>query len=147
MRTDYEVLMGNEEFRKLLAVETLLAQAPAVIAELMAGNGVTKAELARRLGHSRAWVTQLLGGRTNMTIRTMAEVAYALGAEVRMSAEPAMGEASLVQGNASHPFRFEHAGGLITPAASIHVLRLASAGMAPARSLPPIQGAEVLTAA
>ena len=56
-----------------------------LIARLMEDRGVTKAELARRLGKSRAWVTQLLSGRANMTLRTFAEVTYALGAEVALS--------------------------------------------------------------
>lgn len=54
----------------------------------MAEAGVNKAELARRLGKSRAYVTQLLGGRANMTVRTLADVAYALDAEVKLDARP-----------------------------------------------------------
>jgi hypothetical protein len=44
--------------------------------------------LARRLKKSRAWVTQLLGGNANMTVRTLAEVVYALDAEVKLHARP-----------------------------------------------------------
>lgn len=80
--------MENPEFRRLLAVESLLAGAGELIARLMAEQSVTKAELARRLGKSRAWVTQLLNGRANMTVRTLAEVVHALGAEVKLHAQP-----------------------------------------------------------
>ena len=48
---------------------------------------MSKADLARRLNKSRAWVTQLLSGKANMTVRTLAEVVYALNAEVKLRAQ------------------------------------------------------------
>lgn len=89
MKTQYDVLMENPEFRKQLSVDTLVAEASELIARLMAKENLSKADLARRLNRSRAWVTQLLSGRTNMTIRTLAEVSFALGAEVKLSPQPA----------------------------------------------------------
>lgn len=88
MKTQHEKLMEDPAFRKLYATEGLVTDAAELVARLMARAGVSKAELARRLGKSRAYLTQLLGGRTNMTVRTLAEVAYALGAEVRLDARP-----------------------------------------------------------
>jgi len=88
MKTQHEVLMENPEFRKLLAVESLVAEASEVVAKLMAEQKVSKADLARRMGKSRAWVTQLLSGKTNMTVRTLAETAHALDAEVKLRAVP-----------------------------------------------------------
>ena len=76
------------EFRRLLSVETLAAGASEVIARLMAEQNVSNADLARRLNKSRAWVTQLLSGKTNMTVRTLAEVMYTLDAEVKLHAQP-----------------------------------------------------------
>jgi len=54
------------------------------IARLVAEQNVSKADLARHLGKSRAWVTQLLSGSANMTIRTLAEVTYVLDAAVKL---------------------------------------------------------------
>jgi transcriptional regulator with XRE-family HTH domain len=88
MKTQHEVLMENPEFRKLLSIEALVAEASEMIARLMAEQNVSKADLARRLNKSRAWVTQLLSGQANMTIRTLAEVVYALDAEVKLQAKP-----------------------------------------------------------
>ena len=85
MKTQHEVLMEDPEFRKLLFVETLVAEAAEVIAGLMAEKNVSKADLARRLNKSRAWVTQLLSGKANMTIRTLAEVVHALDADVKIT--------------------------------------------------------------
>ena len=94
MKTQHEVLMEDPEFRRLLSIEALVAEAAEVIARLMDEQNVNKADLARRLNKSRAWVTQLLGGKANMTVRTLAELAYALGAEVKLRAQPPSWKAS-----------------------------------------------------
>jgi len=88
MKTQHEKLMEDPEFRRIYAIEGLVADAPELVARLMAEARVNKAELARRLSKSRAYITQLLGGRVNMTVRTLAEVSYALGAEVKLDARP-----------------------------------------------------------
>lgn len=80
--------MESPEFRKLYAIEGLVTEAGEFIARLMQEQGVTKAELARRLGRSRAYITQMVSGSANLTVRTLAEVAYALGAEVKLEAVP-----------------------------------------------------------
>jgi transcriptional regulator with XRE-family HTH domain len=88
MKTQYDILMEDAEFRRLLSMETLVTGASEMIARLMAEQNVSKADLARSLNKSRAWVTQLLSGKANMTVRTLAEVAHALGAEVKLNAQP-----------------------------------------------------------
>jgi plasmid maintenance system antidote protein VapI len=55
---------------------------------LMEKQGVSRAELARRLGTSRAYVTKLLGGNANFTLETMTKVAMALGAAVHVHVAP-----------------------------------------------------------
>jgi transcriptional regulator with XRE-family HTH domain len=44
----------------------------------MKRQGVTRSELAARLGKTPAYVTKLLSGNNNFTIRTMTQVAQAL---------------------------------------------------------------------
>ena len=51
---------------------------------LMEEQKVSRAELARRLGTSRAYVTKLLGGNANFTLQTMTKVAMALGATIHV---------------------------------------------------------------
>ncbi|MCZ2150600.1 MAG: helix-turn-helix transcriptional regulator [Bryobacterales bacterium] len=65
-----------------------MTEASEMIARLMAERNVSRADLARKLNKSRAWVTQLLSGKANVTIRTLGEVVYALGAEVKLNAQP-----------------------------------------------------------
>jgi transcriptional regulator with XRE-family HTH domain len=87
-KPQFEHLMESPEFRKLFAIEGLVTEAGELIAKLMQEQGVSRAELARRLGKSRAYITQMLSGSANLTVRTLAEVAYALGAEVKLEAVP-----------------------------------------------------------
>ena len=51
---------------------------------LMEEQKVSRAELARRLGTSRAYVTKLLGGNANFTLETMTKVAMAFGCTVHV---------------------------------------------------------------
>jgi transcriptional regulator with XRE-family HTH domain len=88
MSTQHDILMQDPEFRKLFAIECLAGNASEVVAGLMAQQQVTKAELARRLNKTPSWITQLLSGRANMTVRTLAEVAHTLGAEIKLTANP-----------------------------------------------------------
>ena len=44
----------------------------------MRQKSVSRAELARRMGTSRAYITKLLGGNANFTIATMVRLAMAL---------------------------------------------------------------------
>jgi transcriptional regulator with XRE-family HTH domain len=87
-KNDYQNLMKDPSFRKLLASESLVTEAAELIARLMSEKKINRAALAKRLNRSRSWVTQLLSGKTNMTVRTLAELAFALEAEVRLDAQP-----------------------------------------------------------
>ena len=51
---------------------------------LMEEKNVSRAELARRIGSSRAYITRLLGGSTNFTLHTMVKLAMALDGAVHI---------------------------------------------------------------
>ena len=52
------------------------------VARLMSDQDVSQSELARRLGVSRARVSQVMQHKSSPTLRTMVEVANALGCDV-----------------------------------------------------------------
>jgi transcriptional regulator with XRE-family HTH domain len=54
--------------------------------ELMKRRNVSNAELARRLGVERQYISKLLGG-ANVTLQTMVKLAMALGGVVRVRLE------------------------------------------------------------
>lgn len=49
------------------------------LSRLMKQEGVSKAELARRLKKSRAYVTKVLQGGANLTIESLVRIAFVLG--------------------------------------------------------------------
>lgn len=62
-----------------LAADVAKVAVAADLTVLLAQAGLSRAELAKRLGWSRARVTQVLSGEGNLTIETVFAVAQALG--------------------------------------------------------------------
>jgi len=48
----------------------------------MQDQGLSEADLARRLGVSRQYVNKFLAGRANISLRTLVRLAYALGLDI-----------------------------------------------------------------
>ena len=63
-----------------------------LVAEMDA-QGVSGAELARRMGTSRAWVSRVLAGECNMTFASMSKLALGLGMRVTTQLMPAVDDA------------------------------------------------------
>jgi transcriptional regulator with XRE-family HTH domain len=78
----------DRSFDRDVEVEALASHLTDLIAEVMDRTNVTRAELARRLGVSRAHITQILSGERNMTLRTVAEALYELGHRLEARAIP-----------------------------------------------------------
>jgi transcriptional regulator with XRE-family HTH domain len=75
-----ETLAYKAEMAVLEFTEDLVAQ--------MACKGVSRSELARKIGCSPAYVTKILRGSTNFTLETMVKVADVLGCKVRTHLQP-----------------------------------------------------------
>jgi len=83
-RAVYRLLANDPEFARELDAQLLIAKALEEVARLMAERGVTKAELARRIGTRTGQVTRILQGRTVLSLRLLADIAHALGARVEL---------------------------------------------------------------
>ena len=57
--------------------------------DAMDQQGISRAELARRLGTSQAYVTRVLRGNANFTLKTMSKLALALEMELEVGLRPA----------------------------------------------------------
>jgi transcriptional regulator with XRE-family HTH domain len=78
---------ATREGKRLYEQERAILEVTELISKLMERQNVSKSELARRLGKSKAYVTQLLGGRTNMTLRTISDVLFVLDSSLRVREE------------------------------------------------------------
>lgn len=62
--------------------ERLIAETTARIHRALDDEGMTQADLARALGVTRAAITQMLDGRRNLTLRTVAKAMYVLNCRI-----------------------------------------------------------------
>ncbi len=81
-------VMNDPESRQAYERERLILSATERICDVMEVSGFHKAELARRLGKSRANIGQMLSGSRNMTLKTLADLAYACECRVRLDFQP-----------------------------------------------------------
>jgi len=77
--------MHDPEFRKLLAEEELILEFTETICDLLEEENVSRKELADRLGKTKGFVSQLLNGGRNLTLRTVADILHVLGYKVKFS--------------------------------------------------------------
>ena len=68
--------------------ETTILDLTEKIVHKMQRAGLSRADLAQKLGVSKPFVTKLLNGNPNMTIKTMASIAHALECELNVELCP-----------------------------------------------------------
>ena len=78
----------NLEDTVIEAEEDFVIDAQFLIQELMNEQGLSRADLAKRLGVSKARLTQMMRPDANPTLRSVARVAHALGEKLRLRREP-----------------------------------------------------------
>ena len=71
----------SESEKRHLKREKLIYNITEDIILLMENEGICKKELAQRLGRSKSFVTQVLSGARNMTLRTLSDICHVLKIE------------------------------------------------------------------
>lgn len=84
MANDYELLTSDPEFLRKLRQEELILEVTEVLTRALDDAEVRKTELAERMGKSKGFISQLFGGGRNLTLRTISDVALALGLRPRV---------------------------------------------------------------
>jgi transcriptional regulator with XRE-family HTH domain len=80
-KTLVEKYVEDPEHMRLFQQERAIYEVTELIESVLAEQGVSRSQLAAKLGQSKGWVTQLLDGEKNKTIRTVADVFAVLGRE------------------------------------------------------------------
>ncbi len=70
---------------KAYAREDLVYNVTEDILLLLEDTNISKKELARRLGKSRSFVTQILSGTRNMTLGSLSDICFVLGIKPRLN--------------------------------------------------------------
>jgi transcriptional regulator with XRE-family HTH domain len=79
--TDFFAKWANQssENARLVAQELLITEVTEAIWKSMEDAGVNKTELAGRMAATKGYVSQVLSGSRNMTLRTLSDICFALG--------------------------------------------------------------------
>jgi transcriptional regulator with XRE-family HTH domain len=88
IQTKFQEFIQDAGRHRIFEQESLSIEATELISTLMKERQISKAELAKRIGKSKAFITQLLSGGRNMTLHTFADLAFALGYKVDLHASP-----------------------------------------------------------
>ena len=75
---------ASEKNKKLYSEEQLILEVTEAIWGALENRNWTKAQLAKALGTSKAYITQLLDGSRNMTLRTLADIAFTIGMKIKV---------------------------------------------------------------
>ena len=73
--------LASKSEQRIYARESLVYNVTEDILVLLEDLDVTKNELAKRMGKSRSYVTQVLSGARNMTLGTLSDICFALEAK------------------------------------------------------------------
>jgi AraC-like DNA-binding protein len=74
----------SERSKRLYQRERTILEVTELICKVMNNQNISRADLAKRTGKSRSYITQLLNG-TNMTVRTISDVLFAMGCELKLN--------------------------------------------------------------
>jgi transcriptional regulator with XRE-family HTH domain len=81
-------MMERARSRDTYWTECAIIEFTEELCRCMATQGITRADLARRMNVSPAFITRVLRGDCNFTIETMTKLARAVGSELRLHLEP-----------------------------------------------------------
>ena len=87
-RTEIERFEESSPRRQLLREEEVILEVSEVISEAMQRRGRNKSGLAKALGKSKGFASQILAGNRNLTLRTIADIADALDCRIVFRLSP-----------------------------------------------------------
>jgi antitoxin component HigA of HigAB toxin-antitoxin module len=87
-QTTFNKYLEDPERRRIFEQERLLVDATELLARVMEMSGTKRADLANKLGRSKSYVTQMLRGNQNLTLKTLADVFCVLNYRLLMVADP-----------------------------------------------------------
>jgi transcriptional regulator with XRE-family HTH domain len=83
-KTLMDQYLEDPEFARLMAQEDLIMEVTETLCELLEKENTSRKELAERLGKTKGFVSQLLNGGRNLTLRTVADILHVLGYKVSL---------------------------------------------------------------
>ena len=83
-KTLYDEYLKDEEFARLMEQENLIMEVTEGFCRILQEEGLSRTKLANSMGKTRGYISLLLNGRRNITLRSLSDIAYFLGYSVRI---------------------------------------------------------------
>lgn len=83
-KTIYDQWMEDPEFGRLMAQENFIMEVTETFCDILESENVKRNKLAELLGKTKGYVSQILGGGRNLTLRTMSDIAFILGYKINI---------------------------------------------------------------
>ena len=96
-------LENNMEVQKLYEEEGLVLEVTEAICELMQKQNIKRVKLAQKLGVDKSYITNLLDGSSNMTLKTISDVLFCLNSRAKIQIEPLITESGDFSDNLIYP--------------------------------------------
>jgi len=78
-KTIYDEYMKDKDFERLMMQEDLIMDITEDFCELLEIEKINRSTLAKIMGKTKGYISQLLNGGRNLTLRSIADLAYYLG--------------------------------------------------------------------
>jgi transcriptional regulator with XRE-family HTH domain len=84
-RTVYEKYLENESFERIMAQEDFIMEVTENFCKVLNEEHISRSRLAILMGKTKGFISQVLNGGRNLTLRSLADLAFALGYTVSIS--------------------------------------------------------------
>jgi transcriptional regulator with XRE-family HTH domain len=80
----YDNYIEDPEFKRLMAQEDLIMEVTEGFCEILVENDIKRKKLAELMGRTKGYISQLLNGSRNITLRSLADIAFCLGYKAKV---------------------------------------------------------------
>lgn len=84
-KTVYEKYLENENFERIMAQEDFIMEVTENFCRVLNEEHMSRSRLANLMGKTKGFISQVLNGGRNLTLRSLADIAFALGYTVSIS--------------------------------------------------------------
>ena len=82
--TLYENYIKDKDFERIMMQEDLIMDVTETFCEILEREKIKKNTLAKFMGKTKGYISQLLGGGRNLTLRSIADLAFHLGYNIKI---------------------------------------------------------------
>lgn len=86
-KTLHDEYLKDKEFARIMAQEDLIMDVTEHFCKILQEENLSRSKLAHIMGKTKGYVSQLLNGNRNITLRVLSDVAYYLGYTAKISVQ------------------------------------------------------------